>query len=168
MPISVDGRNIMLNKFNVKLETSACNVYFFEGWSTYDHPVKPENPIDYISALKRGGYYRAWLCKGKTSDLFVQFEGVRINVKNKELISNDANIEFYESISAAGSRATHGIKILPEKTLNMDSFFIKIDRNFILIEQEIMMKYEYSYKDSGALEKAVITNYLGESNTLDF
>ena len=54
-----------------------CQVYFFKSWATYSHPVKPVDAIDYTESIRRGKFYRAWMCDTKESrSLFVLFEGI--------------------------------------------------------------------------------------------
>ena len=70
----VEGKDMVV--INKDYKGMPCEVYFFESWSTYRHPITPTGPLQYEDALGRKGFYRAWMCEKNNSNYFVFFEGV--------------------------------------------------------------------------------------------
>lgn len=145
-----------------------CNVFFFKSWSTYEHPVSPKEPIEYEQALKRNGFYRAWMCNQNNENMFVFFEGI----ENKQEISefkkpdNEKNqIRFYNI--DLNNRPDN--EIPGEKTLQLDSFYASlpdIDNFLVLVKQTKGISYEYVYT-GGTLKQVIITDFDGNIKTLD-
>ena len=150
-----------------------CQVYFFKSWATYSHPVKPVDAMDYTESIRRGKFYRAWMCDTKESrSLFTLFEGVELSGLNPQLIPNAAEVYFYSAIQSQQGDPVKGKKITPEDTLYEQDYFIAYMQNgeehIQYAKQAVKLRYEYFYKDSGALDKVIITNALGETNTLEY
>ena len=150
-----------------------CQVYFFKSWATYSHPVKLVDAMDYTESIKRGKFYRAWMCDTKESrSLFTMFDGIELAGFNPQLIPKAADLYFYSAMRNQQGDPVKGKKITPENTLYEQDYFIAYAQNgeehIQYIKQTIKLRYEYFYKDSGALDKVMITNALGEINTLEY
>ncbi len=153
---------------NADFNNMPCEVYFFESWSTYQHPVKPTGPLEYEKALSRKGFYRAWLYKKNNEDLFVFFEGVENKVETTKIEKPDnsgAEIRFYEYIKGNGI----GREISASDSLKFDSFYVSlpnIQNYLVLITQKKGISYEYVYDEAGKLIKGVITDFDGNVKPL--
>ena len=150
-----------------------CQVYFFKSWATYSHPVKPVDAMDYTESIKRGKFYRAWMCDTKEShSLFTLFEGIELSGFDPQLIPKAAEVNFYSAMRNQQGEPVKGKKITPEDSIyEQDYFFAYIqngEEQIQYVKQAVKLRYEYVYKDSGALDKVIITNALGEKNTLKY
>ena len=150
-----------------------CQVYFFKSWATYSHPVKPVDPMDYTESIKRGKFYRAWMCDTKKNhSFFTLFEGIELFDFAPQLIRNTAEIYFYSVMHSKHGDPAKGKNITPEDALYEQDYFIAYMQNdeekIQYAKQAVKLRYEYFYKDSGALDKVIITNALGETNALEY
>ena len=163
----VEGKDMVV--INKDYKGMPCEVYFFESWSTYQHPVTPTGPLQYEDALGRKGFYRAWMCKKNNSDYFVFFEGVEnsIELSDRKLPDDASNeLQFYEFTNKGGV----GRKILVNDTLDKEFFYVSLpnENSYLsLVKQKKGISYEYIYNSSGLLEKAIITDFDGNVKTLD-
>lgn len=143
-----------------------CQVYFFKSWSTYTHPVKPKEPLEYEQALLRKGFYRAWMCKKDNADLFMLFEGIENSieeeVKNKPTNKNDI-VRFYEH----NGGEVVGRELSAVETLERNVFYISMpdSNNLLLMTQNTATKYEYIYDDTGKLNSTIVTDFDGNVKT---
>lgn len=147
-----------------------CKVYFFKGWSTYSHPVRPINPIELEDAVKRAGYYRAWMCKVGGRNLFVKFEGIeqdRIETDIKKRKGSD--VEVYEAIKSNGSYVV-GSTVSVDRPAVSDRFFVSYpeEENLFLLSQKVAMSYEYEYSAEGALKKVYVKDFDGNITALEY
>jgi hypothetical protein len=161
LPSSLDGR--------------PCDVYFFESWSGYAHPVKPEKPLPYRAALKRSGFCRAYLLPSPEGPLMVRFKCVRYA---RTRVSVDvpglqtANVERYFEVTRgkddvrAGREMTASLAIEAEEFLSISpSQQGKSTYEAELAKIEHWYVYDYQY-DRGELVRAVIDNG-SRKNTLE-
>lgn len=150
-----------------------CQVYFFKSWTTYSHPVKPVDAMDYAESIRRGKFFRAWMCEPKEGrPLFSMFEGIELSELNPQLIPPSGELHFYTALRDQQGNPVRGEKIPSESTLYEQDYFIAYSQNgaeqLQYVKQDVKLRYEYFYKDSGALDKVIITNALGETNALEY
>jgi hypothetical protein len=144
-----------------------CDVYFFKNWGTYSHPVKPLHPMEFDEAIRRDGYYRAWMCTKNNEILFVFFEGIEMSKKITaipKVEKNSDKIHIYESRSLAG-RIDVGRELNANDTIKINSFLISIPDHFdylISVEQKSAISYEYKYHDNGKLQEVIVKNLDGK------
>lgn len=151
------------------LDGKPCNVYFFKRWATYEHPVKPQEPISYAEALQRTGYCRAWMCESNGSEQFQLFEAVRnhmalTTIKKQHAGSNE--LEFYDY-----QNDKPGTKLSGEMTLDRGRFLASLpnsDDYLSLIDSSLGYRYRYHYMSNGKLKKVEITDIDGNVKVLDY
>jgi hypothetical protein len=151
------------------LDGTPCTVYFFKRWTTYEHPVKPQDPIPYAEALQLNGYCRAWMCESGGSEQFLLLEAIRNNleltsIKKEHPESN--TLEFYDYHNdKAGAKLTDGI------TLDRERFLTSLpnsDDYLSLITSSLGYKYRYHYDSNGKLKKVKITDMDGNVKALNY
>lgn len=151
------------------LDGTPCNVYFFKRWTTYEHPVKPQDPISYAEALQRKGYCRAWMCESSGGEQFTLLEAIRNNLVltsiKKEHPENNT-LEFYDYQNDKA-----GAKLTDEITLDRERFLVTLpnsDDYLSLVSSSLGYKYRYYYAPTGKLKKVEITDIEGNLKTLDY
>lgn len=164
--------DLKVDHAKMNLERLPCEVYFFKRWGTYSHPVTPIEPIEYETAVMRDGFCLAWMCKDGANELFTKFQVRTNNITETDLVKPYASqsVEYYES-SLNNGKLEIGRKINIDETIALKKFLISFpdSRNTMLAnEQNISYTYRYIYNNDGSLKKVVITNMLGEENTLDY
>ena len=164
--------DLKVDHAKINLEELHCEVYFFKRWGTYSHPVTPIDPIDYEIAVMREGFCLAWMCKEGSNELFTKFQARINNITETDIIkpTKSESIEYYEYLTNAG-KIEMGRKLNIDETITLEKFLISLpgsSNNLLANEQNISYTYRYIYNDDGSLKKVVITNMLGEENTLDY
>jgi len=155
-----------------ELNGTECQVYFFKGWTTYSHPVKPIEPISFSAALQRGSYFQARMCGSDNKQMFTMFEGVELVDVVPDTISKDASLFFYQAKSVSDGSYEVGAQITANETLNVAEYYLGVEQrdiqSIIFVRPKINLRYQYFYTDSGALHKAVIRNKLGKESVLKY
>ena len=164
--------DLIVDHAEMNLEGLPCDVYFFKRWGTYSHPVTPIDPIDYEIAVMREGFCLAWMCKEGSNELFTKFQARTNNITETDIISptKSESIEYYEYLTNGG-KVEVGRKLTIGETITLEKFLISLPdsrNNLLANEQNISYTYHYIYNDDGLLKKVLITNMLGEENTLDY
>lgn len=153
-----------------------CKVYFFKSWTTYSHPVRPINPMEYEEAVTRDGYYRAWMCGADDKKKFIFFDGIELSkmatdIKKSNIKSLNVNkLEFFEPILEKG-KVKVGRPLGYSETLLATSFLVAIPDDtdiLILIKQKSVVSYEYKYMQDGKLEQVVVKDFDGNIKLLDY
>ncbi len=151
------------------LDGTPCTVYFFKRWTTYEHPVSPQDPISYAEALQRKGYCRAWMCESGGSEQLLLLEAIRNNLELTSIKKENPEskvLEFYDYQNAKA-----GAKLTDEITLDREHFLASLpnsDDDLSLISSSIGYKYRYHYDSNGKLKKVEITNMEGNVNVLEY
>ncbi|WP_185906610.1 hypothetical protein [Teredinibacter haidensis] len=155
-----------------ELNGTECQVYFFKGWTTYSHPVKPVEPISFSEALQRGSYFQARMCGSDDKQIFTMFEGVELPDVVPDTISKGASLFFYQAKSASDGSYEVGSQITANETLDVAGYYLGVGQGakqlIILVRPKINLRYQYFYTDSGALQKVVIRNKLGKESVLNY
>ena len=163
------AEEIKVEMLSANHEDMPCEVYFFKSWATYQHPVKPIDPVEYETALQRDGFYRAWLCKKSGKDVFAYFEG----------IENMHSITKYKKPDGAGKQAKFyrlkedgapGSEIAANDTIGMSEFYVslpQVGEYLLSIKQKKSISYQYVYDNNGKPVQAIITGFDGKVSTID-
>ena len=150
-----------------------CEVYFFKSWGTYSHPVKPIDPMEFEDAIKRDGYYRAWMCVENNKNLFVFFEGIELSKKVTDIRKAEKNsnkVYIYESM-IKDNNIKVGRELNGNDTIKTNSFLVSLpdDTDYLtLVEQKSVVSYEYKYNDNGKLQKVLVKDFDGNTKTIDY
>ncbi len=153
-----------------------CNVYFFTSWSTYSHPVRPQDPLDLEDALNREGYYRAWMVGESGKELFVFFEAVSNNRQETQIAPEEEQSDLAVGFvmwraQYDGGTLTKGPRISYGDALRENAFLVQqtgSGKNLNLITQTVQLSYRYIYQPDGTLKKIIITNPDGKVSELDY
>ncbi|MCF6324609.1 MAG: hypothetical protein L3J89_09850 [Gammaproteobacteria bacterium] len=141
----------------------ACEVYFFSGWATYSHPVKPIGPLDLEHSLSRDSYYRAWLCKRGDKELFVLFEAVEMDKKLTTIPKSSVQKPSINIYKYDGSNSSElGEELSLNDILKYESFLISLPDDLLYltyVEQKIVQSFEYKYDIDGNLKKVIIMDF---------
>ncbi|MCP4494616.1 MAG: hypothetical protein GY820_46045 [Gammaproteobacteria bacterium] len=154
------------------LDGLSCEVYFFKSWSTYSHPVTPQEPVSYKDAIKSKGFCLAWMCKSGESELFSMFQARENRMSRSNLFNPNktGEMEFYELVDK-GRKSEFGRKLSIDETIDLQQFLFSSpgsDDELLLSKQSISYTYRYFYKDDKTLRKVVVTNMLGEEHVLEY
>jgi hypothetical protein len=158
------------------LDGQACEVYFFESWTSYAHPVTPVDPIDLEDALLRGKYQRAWMCRSQGAEpRFVLIETID---------NQSRTLKLPEGAPTAGPAArffeARGSAEHPELGAALKADDVAAAKTFIAVlpapaaaqplwvTQKVLSSFRYRYRDDGALASVTITNPEGKVNVLDY
>lgn len=163
------GGIMAIEYINSAIEEKPCQVYFFESWSTYTHPVKPIKPLYFEQAILLKAYYRAWLCQtGPETKQFVLFENVVNQLKETDIskshIKKESPVSLYAVIEDDGSILA-GEEIELKDSLMSGNYLVSVSdgkQNLILINQVIHKSFRYLYRSDGSLQNATVTNSEGK------
>jgi len=153
-------------------DNQVCEVYFFSGWTTYSHPVKPIGPLDLERSLSRDSYYRAWLCKRGNKELFVLFEAVEIDKKMTTITKKTAqnsSISIYKYNNANSS--VLGDELSLNDILTHGSFLVSLpdDTPYLMhAKQKVVQSFEYKYDVEGSLKKVIVMDFDGNIRELNY
>ena len=154
------------------LDNTPCEVYFFEGWTSYSHPVTPVRPLFLEQALRRGKYQRAWMCTDQGVQRFVLLETVENHTSNIEL--QDGTVATTDAVKAfeAGSAGVALGRPLPlGETIAAQQFIAALPgagANTLKVAQKVISSFRYRYKADGALASVTMVNPEGKINVLEY
>ncbi len=155
--------------FGKSLDGIPCRVYFFKRWGTYEHPVRPLDPISYGEALQRSGYCRVWMCESGNKEQFLLLEAIRNNLQLTPIKKNpgeNTELEFFEY-----QKDQAGRKISGDVTLGRDRFLVSLPDSpdyLSLVNTSPGYRFRYYYESNGKLKKVKITNMEGEVKLLEY
>jgi hypothetical protein len=161
--------DVTLFFINKSLDGAPCKVYFFKRWGTYEHPVKPLDPISYSDALQAKGYCRAWMCESAAADQFLFFEAIKNEIEITSITKDDHDknqLTFYNYQSGS-----QGVEIQSELTLDTNSFLASLENDkhqLTHIQSSVAYSYRYHYAPDGKLKKVDITDIEGNLKTLHY
>jgi hypothetical protein len=148
-----------------QLEGAACEVYFFESWSGYSHPVRPVNPQTYEEAIRKPGYYRAWLCQAGAESRFVMFEGIEQGSRPYlgRLPTDVADGTAFFRVTGSDNEVQVGPALRLADVFDAQDY-VSVTRTrdsasvATLVHAKVRLRYRYRYDDNGALTLVEITN----------
>jgi len=156
------------------LDEMPCEVYFFEGWTSYSHPVTPVRPLFLEQALRRSKYQRAWMCADQGAQRFVLLETVENHASTIELQSGAVTttdaVKAFEASSALGSTAL-GRPLQLGETIAAKEFIAALpgnEANTLKVSQKVISSFRYRYKADGALASVTMINPEGKTNVLEY
>jgi hypothetical protein len=154
-------------------EGMRCNVYFFESWTTYTHPVTPIRPMYFGRAVLGENYYRAWMCDVGAEPKFILFQNINNGMASLPAnfaTPSSAAISFFEADRTNGE-VKAGKMLTPSETIGLSEFVAcqgAGGRQAWVISQKIIFSYRYRYRADGRLASAEITNPEGKVNLLEY
>lgn len=159
-----------------ELDGQPCQVAFFESWTSYAHPVTPQQPLTLYQALKRPKYYRAWKCDVNGKPLFVLFEAVENTPGAKPAGAQPASgaeprLSFYSSGEGVPASTAARVRLQPGQALRQPSFGVQgVDNTAVIhsLEQKVNISYRYRYKVDGRLDTVTIVNPEGRESVLRY
>lgn len=167
-------RNMKIDHIEAKLDEQLCQVYFFESWATYSHPVTPVRPLFFEQVVQRDNHCRAWMCGEGAKKQFVMFESVaNERVPLKEGGGNLAAAETVGVfVATPEGKTVHAGAHLKQGDIIGREQYVATWRDgepkSAWITQKLNYRYRYHYRPDGSLLKVVITNADGDVTTLDY
>ena len=152
------------------LEGKPCEIFFFESWGTYSHPVTPVRPLFFEQTLLLGKYYRAWMCTEGNERRFVYFEAVTNRRQAIEAGPSVSRFSVYLPREGANPPAIDRPLALGE-IIGLGEYIAATPADkgqTALIRQKVSFSYRYRYKPDGSLLSATITNPEGTVSVLPY
>lgn len=154
-----------------QLDGKPSDVYFFKSWATHEHPVQPIDPVHFEDALKRKGYFRAWMQGSAGSEKFVFFEGVQVLKKElpalRETLDRERHLFF--TVAGPGDDVQLGGKIEPSEAVLLERFIFSPaeDDTVFVVTQIPGISYKYSYNQDESLKKVIVKGIDGKVTVLE-
>lgn len=169
-----DVNEMEIDHIDTSFEGVPCEVYFFESWTTYSHPVQPTGPMYFEQAVVRSNHYRAWMTREGEERRFVLFEAITVQHEPTELpVPQEAKAG--EPITAFAVNRTdealsRGKRLQLAEILKAEEYLLSTGdaRVLTLVSQETTLRYRYHYRPDGSLAKVEITNPEGAMNVLEY
>jgi hypothetical protein len=164
-----------MNHIDHRLGQIPCEVYFFETWSGYSHPVRPEGPLEFERAMMRAKHYRAWLSRQSDQRLFLQFEGIEQStepIAGAPRLEKGETLRFFRAIRTDGGFAI-GEPMSHEEVFDATDYVRSVPGeggNVLntLVHVRLALRFAYHYRPGGSLSKVLITNADGKTNTVEY
>ena len=160
---------------NRQLGQLTCEVYFFESWSGYGHPIKPEGPHMYEEAITMPQYYRAWLTNFGTERRLVLFEGIKqiMEPYSDSILEGNPNVLSFWHAVQTDSGFRIGEKMTIEDVFDAQNYFRFPGSEFaggkaLLVRSIVRLRYRYHYHANGNLLRVEITNADGKVSSIDY
>jgi hypothetical protein len=156
---------------SAELAGEPCDAYFFARWSTYSHPVTPQEPLYLEQALLRKNFYRAWSCAVSGQPRFVLFEAIanQAQLLAGGVVSPDgAEGPLFFALAEGGSL---GAPITAAQAMQSSRFGLRFERGprgGIVVQQKVSFSYRYRYRADGRLDTVTITNNEGVVKQLQY
>lgn len=162
------GQSVSVTKDNKK-----CEVFFYERWAGYSHPVKMIGPLDFTEALLRGNYQRAWMCGSEPRSLFTLLEGISVEGLQGASLKPDDLLAFFSVREENGGEPVKGEEVSLQDAFALEIFFIVLKGpdgkvSSTLIRQKKYSQFEYFYDASGKMTRLRVTDMFGDSKELDY
>jgi len=174
-PKNFSGFDRQMDHIERDLEGAACEVYFFESWSGYSHPVRPIHPQTYEEAIRKLGYYRAWFCRAGGEARLAMFEGIeqRSTAYLGRLPTDVAYETAYFRVTGTDDEAQLGPVLRPPEIFDVQDY-VSVTRTptsgpvATLVHARARLRYRYHYGSNGALTRVEITNADGVVKELTY
>lgn len=135
-------------------------IYFFAGFSGYNHPWSPSSPLDIYSIHdpEAKTYYRAWYSEENNTprlDKLHKYMLISKEIPAPDNIDMSPGIRF-RKIQLIDNNWEIGINLKPEEVLNEKHYYLyEVDSNNELVRSvhyfsSILDDIEYSYTHDGA------------------
>ncbi|HLA80923.1 MAG TPA: hypothetical protein VJP78_04715 [Thermoleophilia bacterium] len=145
-----------------------CELYFFQSFSGYSHPVKPVKPLSWREALTRQGFCKAYMCAAKFGPALVFFKGQSFDRSPVELsvpLRSNAVSERFFAVVREGESIALGKEIEPQRAVDSDEYLRAVFpqgtealHRVELVKIAAWYSYEYFYDEDAVIVKAIIRN----------
>ena len=161
-----------IDRIQIRKDDSSFEVYFFRGWTTYDHPITPKDPLFFEQAMQRRAFCRAWMLVRGDERRFVRFDCVenrRTPIDGTRSQADDTRVEFFE-VNQVNGKLVIGSKLSLADVLDRSEYAVhdpSVEPGITHIQARVQYYFEYEYNDDGLLVRVVTRNADGKTHTFE-